>query len=210
MPEKATISDLANAVNRVKTQSGSKKVILVGHSMGAKVIREAYRQSKESVSGLVFVDGSIYTGDPEAINDGLRAQLAKETYKGWAKRQFDAMVMQDSDPKLRERLVERAQKLSPDYAEALLIDAVRWELPAGLEAMREIAVPSLLLQSTYFTSDYKRVPLKEGISTPFMDLARKVISNCDVKTITGVGHFPMIEAADEVNRHIREFASRVA
>lgn len=209
MPAQPTMAALAEAVNDVKKQSGARKVILAGHSMGAKIVREAYRQSKEGVVGLIFVDGSIYTGDPEAINKGLRAQLASEGYKGWAKRQFQAMVMEDSDPKLRDRLVARAQKLDPDYAEALLIDAVRWELPVGLEAMQEIAVPSLLLQSTYFTSDYKRVPLKEGIKTPFMEYAPKVIAKCEVKSILGVGHFPMIEAAGAVNQHIREFAARL-
>ncbi|WP_029000954.1 alpha/beta fold hydrolase [Azohydromonas australica] len=210
MPAEPTMAALAQAVNEVRQKSGSRRVILVGHSMGSKVIREAYRQAPEGIAGLVFVDGSVYSGEPDAINANLRRQLASEGYRGWARRQFDSMVMENGDQKLRERLVARTQALDPAYAEALLVDAVRWELPAGLEAMKQITVPTLLLQSTYFTSDYKRVPLKEGISTPFMDLARQVIARCEVKTITGVGHFPMIEAAATVNQHLRDFAGRLA
>ncbi|MDM0021789.1 alpha/beta fold hydrolase [Variovorax saccharolyticus] len=210
MPAQPTMAALAQAVNDVKERSGARKVILAGHSMGSKVVREAYRQSTEGVVGLVFIDGSVYSGNPDTINANLRAQLAREGYKEWAKRQFDSMVMDNGDPKLRQRLAARAQALDPDFAEALLVDAVRWELPSGLESMKHIAVPTLLLQSTYFTSDYKRVPLKDGIKTPFMELAPKVIAQCEVRTISGVGHFPMIEAAPVVNQHFREFAARVA
>ena len=59
-PDTACIEILAAAVNRVKDQVAGSTSILVGHSMGCRVIVEAYQQSSATVSGLVFVDGSFF------------------------------------------------------------------------------------------------------------------------------------------------------
>jgi len=62
-PDTASIEILAAAVNRVKDQVAASNSILVGHSMGCRVIVEAYQQSSVTVSGLVFVDGSFLGAD---------------------------------------------------------------------------------------------------------------------------------------------------
>ena len=56
MPAKATMTALAAAVNDAKAQVGARRVVLVGHSLGCKVIRDAYCASSDDVVGLVFVE----------------------------------------------------------------------------------------------------------------------------------------------------------
>src|SRR3954469_7709338 len=55
MPDPVSLEMLAAAVNRVKDQVEASDTILVGHSMGCRVIVEAFQQSAATVSGLAFV-----------------------------------------------------------------------------------------------------------------------------------------------------------
>src|ERR1700739_4087428 len=59
MPDEPTIEALAKAVNVVKDRVSPGKAILIGHSMGCRVILEAFLQSRANIAGLVFVDGSM-------------------------------------------------------------------------------------------------------------------------------------------------------
>jgi len=49
------------------------------------------------------------------------------------------------------------------------------------------------------------VPLKPGDTSPWLDLVRARIPDARIEVITGVGHFPQLEAANAVNRVIGEF-----
>src|SRR5262249_19558807 len=64
-PPTVSIAAMGSAVAQVKEQIAGRSTILVGHSMGCRVIVEALLRSPTGVSGLVFVDGSILGGDPE-------------------------------------------------------------------------------------------------------------------------------------------------
>jgi pimeloyl-ACP methyl ester carboxylesterase len=54
-------------VDAVKAHWACDRVILVGHSFGAKVVREAYRQARADIVGLVPIDGSLYVGGRDAL-----------------------------------------------------------------------------------------------------------------------------------------------
>src|SRR5690606_16146848 len=49
----------AGAVEAVRAEAGADKVVLVGHSMGAPVIRQYALTHPERVAGLVAVDGPL-------------------------------------------------------------------------------------------------------------------------------------------------------
>ena len=103
-PATVSIAAMGTAVKEVKERLAPRSAILVGHSMGCRVIVEAMLQSPSNVAGLVFVDGSILGGDPEtgvkraqdAVGRGVDALTA---------RLFNDMFVENSDPKLRERLI---------------------------------------------------------------------------------------------------------
>jgi pimeloyl-ACP methyl ester carboxylesterase len=196
---------LGAAVTEAKFRCGADKVVLVGHSLGGKVIREAYRQSPAQVAGLVFVDASLYAGDHAAIARDTAAAIAREGLDAFLLRLFSQMFVDSTDPALRERLLHRALAADSTIIEALIFEQIRWEAEIGEAALRRIAVPVLALQATRFDAGFRRVPLRPGMTTPFTDALARLGLDAEVKLLTGVGHFAMIEAAAAVNEAIGEF-----
>ena len=124
-------------------------------------------------------------------------------------RLFSDMFLRGSDAELRERLVARAQGVDAKSREALFLDLIRWDLTKARDALRQITVPTLLLQSTYINSEFKRMPMRSGMTTPWMEAVASSVPACEAKIIPGAGHFAMIEAAQAVNDAIEEFAARL-
>jgi len=209
-PAHGSIASMAAAVNQVKEGVGRGGKILIGHSMGCRVITEAYLQSRADVAGLVFVDGSMVGGDPEAgvnrAKERARAGIDLLTQSMFN----DNMFLEGSDPAVRERLLARAKKVAPLLREELFVDMVRWDLTQGREALKQITIPVLVLQSTYFNSELKRVPLQPGMTTPWMDAIAASVPKSRAKVVPNAGHFTMIDAARMVSEEIGKFAAAVA
>ena len=84
-PHECTIAhyggDVAALVNHLELNG----CILVGHSMGTRVVLEANRLVPERIAGIVLVDGSRSgTGDPDAAEASARATIEKAGYPAFA------------------------------------------------------------------------------------------------------------------------------
>jgi pimeloyl-ACP methyl ester carboxylesterase len=51
------------------------------------------------------------------------------------------------------------------------------------------------------------VALKEGETTPWLELVRKLVPGVQVHVLPGIGHFSMLEAPSEINRAIGQFVA---
>jgi pimeloyl-ACP methyl ester carboxylesterase len=51
----------------------------------------------------------------------------------------------------------------------------------------------------------KRAPMQRGQSSPYLDLLKERIPGVRMEVLPGLGHFPQIEAPEQVNRLIEEF-----
>lgn len=208
-PATVSIAAMGSAVAQVKEQVGARSTVLIGHSMGCRVIVEALLQSPSGVAGLVFVDGSILGGDPQTGVQRAKDAIGKAGMDPLTQRLFNDMFLESSDPKLRERLVARAQAVDVPLREELFVDLVRWDLTKAKDALKQIKVPTLVLQSTFINTELKRVPMQPGMTTPFMDAVAAAVPSSEAQIVTGSGHFAMIEAAPAVNDAIGKFATRL-
>jgi len=206
-PEAATIAVLGSAVNVAKKQAGGRTAVLIGHSMGCRVITEAYLQAPTDVAGLVFVDGSIIGGDPDIAIKRAKENIERNGMDALTQRLFSDMFVESSDPKLRDRLIARAQKVDRKFREELFVDLIRWDVTKSKDALKQIKVPALVLQSTFINSELKRMPMQSGMTTPWMDAIATLVAKSQAKVITGSGHFAMIEAAQAVTQDIQTFAT---
>jgi pimeloyl-ACP methyl ester carboxylesterase len=185
------------------------QAVLVGHSMGCRVVLQAALDAPRRVAGLVLVDGSrIGTGDPVAAEASAARAVAAAGYARFAQGLFDGMFLPTSDPALRKRVVARGQAVPEAVGAALFARFVAWDARDMERALAAVRRPLLVIQSTYLNSERLRVPLEPGASTPWFDLVRANCPQARVEIVTGVGHFPQIEAAVRVNALIEEFLAK--
>jgi pimeloyl-ACP methyl ester carboxylesterase len=209
-PETISIETMGAAVNRVKDRIAASSTILVGHSMGCRVILEAFQQSDATVTGLVFVDGSFLGTDLESVMKRSKAAIDRAGMDAFTQQFFSDMFLENGDPELRERVIARAQGLNARFREDLFLDLVRWDATKLSNALRRISVPALVLQSTYMNSNLKRVSLPVDTTTPWMNAVASLVQNSRARVIPNAGHMTMIEAAQAVNDAIQEFAVHIA
>jgi pimeloyl-ACP methyl ester carboxylesterase len=184
------------------------QAVLVGHSMGCRVVLQAALDAPERVAGLVLIDGSrIGTGDPAAAEAAATQAVADAGYARFAQGLFDGMFLPTSDPALRHRIIARARAVPEAVGAALFARFVAWDAGDMERALAAARQPLLVIQSTYLNSDRVRVPLAPGDSTPWFDLVRARCPQARIEIVTGVGHFPQIEAADRVNLLIGRFVA---
>ena len=183
--------------------------VLVGHSLGCRVVLQAAGNHPERVGGVVLIDGSrIGMGDPDTAGRVMREQIRATGYGAFARRLFEEMFIPSSGVRLKAAIVERALELPAAVGSALFPRLVGWDAANMESALAGVHVPLLVIQSTYVNAQRVRVPLAPGDSTPWLDLVRRLAPSARVEIVPGVGHFPQLEAAATVNRLIADFAQQ--
>ncbi len=183
--------------------------ILVGHSMGTRVVLEAARIDPERVAGLVLIDGSRQgRGNPEEAEAAMEAAIRAVGFPAFRENAFRQMFFQWSPQ--AEALLERSKKLPADAGRALWTRMVRWDAEHLDAALAAVCCPLMVIQSTSINAERKRVALGAGQSTPYLELIKDKVPHARLEVLPGVGHFAQIEAAEEVNRLVSEFIVQYA
>jgi pimeloyl-ACP methyl ester carboxylesterase len=181
--------------------------VLVGHSMGCRVVLEAALQAPENVSGIVLLDGSRFP--PRSVS-AVEARFASGEYASMVRGMFKQMFTASSDPKIIDSIEVRALGMSQVVGKAMLLSMVRYDegnLEQSLEALHK---PLLVLQTTFVNDKRERVPMTAGQTTPYLDFIRSKVPSARIEVLPGVGHFPQIEAPVETNRILASFIDSLA
>jgi pimeloyl-ACP methyl ester carboxylesterase len=211
-PHECSIAHYGGDVAALVTHLELKGCILVGHSMGTRVVLEANRLLVSSdygarVAGIVLIDGSrTGTGDPDAAESAARAAVEGAGYPAFAEHLFRQMFFTPSPE--ADAIVARALRQSRDFGPLLWPAMARWDAAYMDGALAAVGAPLLAIQSTTRDAQMRRSPLKAGERTPYLDLIRSAVPGARIAVVPDTGHFTQIEAADEVNRLIAEFIRR--
>ncbi len=177
--------------------------VLVGHSMGCRVVLQAYLNAPQRVAALALIDGSwLGGGDPAELERATRSAIAAEGYAKFQRRLFDGMFLAPGE--LATSIVERAMRLPEAVGAGLFPRMVHWDAANMARALAAVKIPMLVIQSTYLNAERKRVAIKPGESTPWLDLVRRQAPQARVEIVSGVGHFPQLEAPAQVNELLSE------
>ena len=184
--------------------------ILIGHSLGCRVVLQAYLDAPQRVAGLVLLDGSrLGSGDPQAAEETVRQRIHTMGYTTMLQRMFADMFLQSCNPAVKERIVERALAL-PDALGAVLFPRLaRWDAQYLESALSRVAVPLLVIQSSFVNPEGVRVPLHPGESTPYLDLIRQRVPMAQIEIVSGAGHFTMLDALVAVNQLLSGFLAKI-
>jgi pimeloyl-ACP methyl ester carboxylesterase len=193
------------AVNSVKDQLSAENVILVGHSLGTKIIRETYRQDPQSVVGLVLVDGSLYVSDREIMLSNARAALANGT-ESFLRDLFGRMFDDDTDLERKRFLLDRALSMNHEVAPELFLDPVDWDTRSARSTLECLEVPAMVIQAATFDATFRWRQLREGESTALIDAMRTAVPDFEAVVVPGPGHFVMTDQPDLAAAAIDRFA----
>jgi pimeloyl-ACP methyl ester carboxylesterase len=195
--------DVAALVNHLELSG----CILIGHSMGTRVVLEANRLIPERVAGIVLIDGSRSgSGEPDAAEATAHAAIKQGGYPAFAEHLFRQMFFKPSPE--ADAIVARALRQSAQFGPLLWPSMARWDAAEMDAALAAVRAPLLAIQSTTRDAQLRRSPLKAGQTTPYLDLIRSSVPGARIAVVPDTGHFTQIEAAGEVNRLIAEFIRR--
>jgi pimeloyl-ACP methyl ester carboxylesterase len=195
-------------VARLLAQNDISGALLIGHSMGCRVVLQAALAAPQRVAGLVLIDGSrIGSGDAAAAEHAVRANIDATTYATFIGRMFEQMFLDSSPTAMKNEVLTRALALPEAIGNELFPRMVAWDARYMEDVLAAVAVPLLVIQSTFLNEQRIRVPMKAGVSTPFLDTVRRYQPAAQIEIVTGVGHFPQLEAAAHVNALIEAFVT---
>jgi pimeloyl-ACP methyl ester carboxylesterase len=184
-------------------------VVLIGHSMGCRVALECARIAPAGVAGLVLIDGSRVAAPSGDIARRLTRRAMQDSgYDAFFEHLFTEMFTASSNAETRQAIVARARRLPRTVGLELVPQMFAWDSEYATRALSSVKVPLKALQSTHMNAKRERVSIRPGDSTPWLDLVRECVPEADIEIVPGVGHFTMIEAADEVNRHIETMLAK--
>ena len=221
-PGRINVDAFASDVVRLVRELGICNAVLIGHSMGCRVVLEAQHLAPEIVRGLVMVDCAylspgVLHGKPAAeiaaIAQATRARLAAvyasdEGHAGRVRDGFAQMFFDSRFDAEREAMERRGAAREPWIHRELMPGFAAWDVMNIEPRLAALKVPMLAFASTWMNPGHRRVSLQPGMSTPWLDALRLHAPHAEISLHHGAGHFVMLEKPAEVNTQIEAFLQR--
>jgi pimeloyl-ACP methyl ester carboxylesterase len=181
----------ARAVEAVRAEAGAQKVVLVGHSMGAPVIRQYARMYADRVAGLVAVDGPLDLRSFGA-NFKLPSLVGAEGLKA-----REGIIRGMFTPRTPPELQQRILAMMLAAPEATAVGAMTSILDPALREGDITPMPALAVWA--------------GTNQQLPDVSetRKVLPQFEQTQVAGTGHFLMMEQPEAFNRILTAFVEKI-
>lgn len=188
-----TLEALAGDAVAVIESLGIERAIVVGHSMGAPVAIEVAQALPGTVEGVIFVD-SLHDIEQEPDPEQWKAMMGayRDDFAGTCGQMVAAMFPEGTAPELVAEVDGAMCDAPPAIGIALLEAFPRYDAAAEIA---EVAVPVRAINGDMFPTDV------EG--------NRELTADYGAMIIPGVGHFPMLEQPDELNRRLRAAVAEI-
>ncbi len=180
-----SMGNFGEDVAAVVRQLHNRKVVLVGHSMGAPVALEAARRIGDRVVGIIAVDSFKTIGQPPMPDAQIEKMLKpfREDFIGHT-REFvtSGFFTPESDPKFVQKVAYDMSLEQPQIAIGAMQSLLKMDIDAILP---EIKAPIEAINSDLSPTDEA--------------LIKKTLPGFKLITVPKTGHFLMMEAADRFN-----------
>jgi pimeloyl-ACP methyl ester carboxylesterase len=162
-----------------------REVVLLGHSMGGAVILEAARLMPERVALLIGVDSLTYEHIyPKIESERIEAFMVpfKANFAEATRQMVPPMFLPETDPALVERVATEMSSTPPEVGLPAMKGLLEWDL---LGALGQNRTPLRCLNTGERLSETAR---------------QRFAGHFEIITMTGVGHFLMMENPEGFNR----------
>jgi pimeloyl-ACP methyl ester carboxylesterase len=183
----------ARAVEAVRAESGAGKIVLVGHSMGAPVIRQYARLYPQHVAALVAVDGPL---DMRQFGGGDGRPFTPPPMTGAeGMKNREAMIQSMFTPNTAPAIQQHVLKMMLAAPEATAAGAMNAVMDPALRKADVTPMPALAIYAG-------------TAQMPNVEEARKVLPKFEATQVAGTGHFVMMEKPAEFNRLLTAFLEK--
>ena len=186
---KAFGDDVAAVVNKL----GLKKVILIGHSMGGDVIAEAAKQLRGKVVALVFVD--VY-----------------KEFRSRSREEVDKIVTPFRGDDFQEQMRTLVKGMFVAGSNPILVDKVANDMASSPKQVSLSAIEHALNYSGQMPRTLQELNLPViaiNPDTPPTDVNSMKLYNVQLYTMSGVGHFLMMENPEAFNKLLNRAIDKV-
>ncbi len=182
--------------------------ILVGHSLGCRVVTEAALQAPGHTAGLVLVDGSQFAPGMASV---LKVAFAQPNgFATVAAGLFKDMFTAKSAPATAARVLDRALRLPRAVGEKMLTDLQRYDTHRLTASLASLRVPVMAIQTTYSNEKRERTSMQPGQDTPYLSMLRAAVPGVRVEIIEDTGHFPQLDEPARTNALMDSFLAGLA
>jgi pimeloyl-ACP methyl ester carboxylesterase len=189
---KLSMDLFARAVEAVRAESGADRIVLVGHSMGAPVIREYTHLYPQRVAGLVAVDGPLDIRAFAELPPGFPPPLTGAEGRTAREGMIRSMFIPETPPALQEKIL--AMMLGAP--EATAIGAMNAMFDPALQRTEVIDAPALSIYAG-------------TANVPDAATTKQLYPQHEATQFAGTGHFLMMEKPDEFNRVLAAFLDQI-
>jgi len=181
--------------------------LLAGHSMGARVVLEAWRLMPERIQGVALLDTGYLpkpagpAGEDEVRKRFNLLQIARDNgVRAMAREWVQGMVHPDrlNDAELIERILSMFERKTADIFAKQIHALIN--RPDGTDVLRSIHVPTLILCGRQDT--WAPVAQHEAMQA--------LVSHAALEVIDGAGHMAPMERPQEVANALSRWLIRCA
>ena len=193
---KFSVDLFARAVEAVRAETKADRIVLVGHSMGAPVIRQYARRYPQHVAGLVAVDGPLDMSQFGGGGGGTSAPALPPVTgpQGLATR--EKMIRSMFTAQTPEPLQKQILTMMMKAPEATAGGAMAAMFDPAIRVKDVTAAPALAVYAG-------------TAQMPNVAETQKVLPKFEATQIAGTGHFLMMEKPDEFNRTLQAFLDKI-
>jgi pimeloyl-ACP methyl ester carboxylesterase len=181
--------------------------VLVGHSLGCRVVADAALQAPEQTAGVILIDGSQFAAAMQAV---LTARFATpDGYAATVSGLFQDMFTAKSNAAVVASVAQRANRLPRLIGEKMLLDLLRYDTGRFPDALAGLRAPVMALQTTFSNEKRERRTMREGQTTPYLDMVRARVPSARIEIIADTGHFPQLDEPERTNALIGGFLAEL-
>ena len=189
---KLSMDVFARAVEAVRAEANADRIVLVGHSMGAPVIRQYAHLYPERVAGLVAVDGPLDLRAFGELPPGFPPPLTGPEGRAAREGMIRSMFIAETPAALQEKIL------------AMMLGAPEATAVGAMNAMFDPAIR---------WTDVTRAPALSvyagTANVPDAATTKELYPNHEATQLAGTGHFLMMEKPAEFNRLLTAFLDKI-
>ncbi|MCG2721004.1 MAG: alpha/beta hydrolase [Thermodesulfovibrionales bacterium] len=187
-----TMSSFGEDVRAVSEATGSRSVILIGHSMGGSVIAEAARLMPNRIAGLIGID-TLENIEYPMTREELQKMLAplEKDFRTGSQQFVTEMISPDTDPQLREWILLDISAAPPAIAISAMNEMMSQYITGeAAKIFDKIRIPVITVKGDLWPINY--------------EANRRHMFSFDAIVLKGADHFLMMDRPKEFNRALEK------